>query len=65
MLHDDGQYYGYTRHPKPVSTLMHNSRKLLVSTRYTPEKSHGLHDIKANILKLISLSKTVSLGFQD
>ena len=34
---------------KPVSTLSHNSHKLLVSTRYTTEKSHSLHDIKADI----------------
>ena len=54
MIHDDdGQFYGSTRFPKPVSTLSHNSQKLLVSTRYTPEKSHGLHNIKANILKLV------------
>ena len=33
---------------KPVSTLSHNSHKLLVSTRYTTEKSHSLHDIKAS-----------------
>ena len=36
---------------KPMSTLSHNSHKLLVSTRYTTEKSHGLHDIKTDILK--------------
>ena len=51
MLHD-GQFYGYTGYPKFVSTLSHNSLKLLVSTRYTTENSHGLHDIKVNILKL-------------
>ena len=27
-------------------------KKLLVSTRYTAEKSHGLHNIKFEILKL-------------
>ena len=41
---------------KPVSTLLYKSQKLIVSTRYTTEKSHGLHDIKAklkaDILKL-------------
>ena len=35
-----------------MSTQSHNSQKLLVSTRYTPENSRGLHDIKADILKL-------------
>ena len=38
---------------KPVSTQSHNSQKLLVSTRYTPEKNRGLHDIKPDILKLV------------
>ena len=52
MLHDDGQFYGSTRYPKTVSTLSHNSQKLLVSTRYTTENSHGLHDIKVGILNL-------------
>ena len=37
---------------KPMSTLSHISQKQLVSTRYTLEKSRGLHDIKADILKL-------------
>ena len=31
---------------KSLSTLSHNTQKLLVFTRYTTEKSHGLHDIK-------------------
>ena len=52
MLRNDGQFYGSTRYPKTVSTLSHISQKVLVSTRYTTEKSHGLHDIKADILKL-------------
>ena len=43
--------YASTRYPKPVPTQSHNSQKLLVSTRYTPKKSLGLHDIKADILK--------------
>ena len=51
MLHD-GQFNGSTRYHKTVSTLSHNSQKLLVSTRYTTENSHDLHDIKVNILKL-------------
>ena len=53
MLHgDDGQFYGSTRYPKHMSTLSHNSQKTFVSTRYTAEKRHGPHDIKADILKL-------------
>ena len=40
------------RYPKNLPTLSHNSQKLLVSTRYTTENSHGLHDIKDIILKL-------------
>ena len=36
-----------------MSTQSHNSQKLLVSTLYTSEKSRGLHDIKADILKLV------------
>ena len=52
MLHYDDQFYGSTRYPKGVSTLSHNSQKLLVSTRYTTENSRGLHDIKVDILKL-------------
>ena len=32
-----------------MSTQSHNSQKILVSTRYTPKKSRGLHDIKADI----------------
>ena len=45
-------FYESTRYPKPVSTQSHYSQKLLVSTRYTPENSRGLHDINDNILKL-------------
>ena len=41
-----------TLYHQPLSTLSHNSQKLLLSTRYTTGKSHGLHDIKADILKL-------------
>ena len=52
MLQDDDQFYGSTRYPKTVSTLSHNSQKLLVSTRNTTENSHGLHDIKVDIFKL-------------
>ena len=52
MLHDDGQFYGSTRYPKTVSTLSHNPEQLRMSTRYTTENSHGLHDIKVDILKL-------------
>ena len=53
LLGDDGQYYGSTRYQKKtVSSLLHNSQKLRVSTRYTVEKSHGLHDIKADIFKV-------------
>ena len=49
-----------------MSTLSHNSQKLLVSTRYTAKKSHGLHDIKADIFEnQMSSSKTISLGFRD
>ena len=29
MLHDDGQFYGYTQHPKPVSTLIIIHKKYL------------------------------------
>ena len=54
MLHDDnGHFYGFTRYPKPVSTLSHNLQKLLVSTQYTLEKSHDLLNIQADILKLV------------
>ena len=35
-----------TRYPKAVSPLSHNTQKLRVSTRYTTEKNHGLHDIR-------------------
>ena len=35
-----------------MSTQSHNPQKLLVSTRYTPENSRRLHDIKVDILKL-------------
>ena len=53
MLDHDGQFYGSTLYPKPISTLSHDSETLLVSTRYTAEKSHGLKDIQADILKLV------------
>ena len=53
MLHGDSLFYESTRYPKPVSTQSHNSQKLLVSTRYTPEKSRGLHDIKPDIFKIV------------
>ena len=53
MIHGDGFSFESTRYPKPVSTQSHNSQKLLVSTRYTPKNSRGLHDIKADILKLV------------
>ena len=36
-----------------MSTQSHNSQKLLVSTQYTPKMSRCLHDIKADILKLV------------
>ena len=36
-----------------MSTQSHDSQNLLVSTRYTQEKSRGLRDIKADILKLV------------
>ena len=36
-----------------MSKQSHNSQKLMVSTRYIPKKSRGLHDIKADILKLV------------
>ena len=35
-----------------MSTLSHNSQNLLMPTRYTVEKSRGLYDIEADILKL-------------
>ena len=58
-------FLGY-RSLKHVSTLSRSSQKLLVSTGYTVEKSHDLHDIKVDIFKTrMSSSKTVSLGFQD
>ena len=38
-------------HNVTVSTLSHNSQNLFVSTRYTAEKHHYLHDIKADILE--------------
>ena len=40
-----------TRYPYPYLHY-HNSQKMFLSTQYTTEKSHGLHDIKADILKL-------------
>ena len=53
MLHDDGQFYGSLWYPKTVSTLSHNLQKL--SIRYQGRYFETR----------ISLSKTVSLGFQD
>ena len=66
MIHDDdGQFYISTRFPKLVSALSHNSQKLLVSTRYTPEKSHGLHDrlVQSIELDFIFSWKQVTLEY--
>ena len=41
-----------------MSTLSHYSEKLLLSTQYTTEKSHGLHDIKADIYVVMTRSET-------
>ena len=58
-------------HPPSLTIIRHGIQNLClhsltidenhVSTQYTAEKCHGLHDIQANILK----SNTVSLGFQN
>ena len=54
MLHGDGVSFMSLHGIQNLcllSRIIH--KKILVSTRYTPKKSRGLHDIKADILKLV------------